>query len=127
MATPIRYGISFGAFAPLLRVMGLWKSNSFLEVDEIEVRSKMGWAFRATFPRSSVQSVQAYVGVPGGIGVHGFRGRWLVNGAASGIVSIELEPIAMARVMGFPVKLRRLSVSLDDPERFMGELGVQRS
>lgn len=36
----------------------------------------------------------------GGIGVHGWRGRWLVNGAVSGIATLEIDPPARASVLG---------------------------
>jgi hypothetical protein len=47
--------------------------------------------------------------------VHGWAGRWLVNGAGDGILTIDLEPSQRAYVMGFPVKLRQLQVSVDVP------------
>ena len=121
----MRYQISFGAFGPLMRLIGLWKSNSYVEVDRDRLSARMGWAFRTTLPLSSIRSVHPFVGIPGGIGVHGFRGRYLVNGAATGIVSIEVEPTAPATMLGVPVKLSRLSVSLEDPGRFLREVGDQ--
>jgi hypothetical protein len=127
MAPPIRYPISFGAFKALLTVMGLWQSNSHVDVDPQLIKAKMGWAFRSSIPRAAITSVHAYEGIPGGIGVHGIAGRWLVNGAASGIVTLDIEPSARAFVMGFPVKLKRLSVSLEEPERFIAEISAQIS
>lgn len=127
MATSIRYPISFGAFKALLTLMGLWQSNSYIDVDAELLSVKMGWAFRASIPRSSITSVSKYQGIPGGIGVHGISGRWLVNGAASGIVTLDIEPTGKASVMGFPVKLKRLSVSLEEPERFIAAISAQIS
>jgi len=43
-------------------------------------------------------------------------GRWLVNGSGSDIVAMDLNPIGRGYVMGFPVKLRQLLVSVEDPE-----------
>jgi hypothetical protein len=37
-------------------------------------------------------------------------------------VSIDIEPVGRAYVMGIPVKLRRLSVSLEEPQRLIAEL-----
>lgn len=48
-------------------------------------------------------------------GVHGWAGRWLVNGAGDGILAIDLEPRQRAYVMGFPIRLRQLLVSVEDP------------
>jgi hypothetical protein len=53
---------------------------------------------------------------PLSIGVHGWRGRWIVNGAASPMVAISIAPAARARMLGLPVSLRELRVSVDDPE-----------
>jgi len=44
--------------------------------------------------------------------VHGFGGRWLVNGSGRGILSIRLNPGQRAYVMGVPVRLRELLVSV---------------
>jgi hypothetical protein len=46
--------------------------------------------------------------------VHGFRGRWLVNGSGRGILSIQLTPAQRAYVMGVPIRLRELLVSVTD-------------
>ena len=48
--------------------------------------------------------------------MHGFAGRWLVNGSGNGILAIDLQPPQRAHVLGVPVKLRQLLVSVDDPE-----------
>ena len=47
--------------------------------------------------------------------MHGFAGRWLVNGSGEDILTIDLEPVQRAYVMGFPVRLRQLMVSVADP------------
>ncbi len=58
-------------------------------------------------------------------GAHGWRGRWLVNGAGDGLVVIDISPPARARVTGVPVRLRELTVSVEDPDALAAEL--QRS
>ena len=83
----------------------------------------MGWSFRADIPRSSVRSARERGGLVGGIGVHGWRGRWLVNGAATGIVRIEIEPRARAHVLGVPIGLRTLDVSVTEPKALVAALG----
>jgi hypothetical protein len=91
---------------------------SFVEIDGEDVVVRMAWAFGARFARSAVDSA-----VPVGPrdrrsssrGVHGWAGRWLVNGSGDGILTIDLVPEQEARVLGFPVRLRQLQVSVDDP------------
>jgi hypothetical protein len=45
-----------------------------------------------------------------------------VNGSGSGIVSIALEPRQRGYVLGFPVKLRELLVSVEDPSGLLDAL-----
>ncbi len=55
-------------------------------------------------------------------GVHGFAGRWLVNGSGRGILTIDLEPVQRGYVMGFPVRIRQLMVSVQDPSKLAAAL-----
>lgn len=75
----------------------------------------MGWAFRARFPKRAVASVEETQEKPLSRGVHGFAGRWLVNGSGQGILTINLVPPQRGYVMGFPVRLRQLMVSVEEP------------
>lgn len=84
----------------------------------------MGWAFRARFLRSMVISATRYEGRPLSRGVHGLAGRWLVNGAGDRLLQVDLRPAGEARVLGFPVSLRTLLVSVDDPEALASSLGL---
>ena len=82
----------------------------------------MGWAFRSRFSRSAVASTAALGRKPLSRGVHGFAGRWLVNGSGEDILTIDLEPVQRAYVMGFPVRLRQLLVSVADPSALASAL-----
>jgi hypothetical protein len=93
-------------------------------VDAGTVEVRMGLAFRASLPRGTVVEAAPYDGRVWGWGVHGWRGRWLVNGSSHGLVTLTLEPPAPARVLGIPVHLRQLIVSLEDPEGFLAEVGT---
>src|SRR5207248_1812540 len=103
-------------YALLSSALFIPPSKSYVEVGADEVVVRMAWAFSATFPRSAVTSTEALDTSPMSRGVHGFAGRWLVNGSGDGIVVIHLEAAPRARVMGVPVRLRELMVSVDDPE-----------
>ncbi len=91
------------------------------------VRVRMAWAFRASFPTAAVASVKQAAMNPISRGVHGFGGRWLVNGSGDGIVTIDLAPTQRAYVMGFPVRLRQLPVSVEDPATVIAALGQSKS
>jgi hypothetical protein len=117
MATPSRFPIQFDPwFAVLSSSMLLFPSSAYVDVAGDRISVRMGWAFRSTFDRARIAAVSKY---PRSIaltrGVHGWRGKWLVNGAGDGVVEIELEPEQRAYVLGLPVGLRRLLVSVADP------------
>ena len=46
--------------------------------------------------------------------MHGFGGRWLVNGSGRGVLTLNLNPAQRAYVLGLPASLRELSVSVAD-------------
>ena len=48
----------------------------------------------------------------------------LGHGAPDGIVTIDLSEPVRANVSGFPIRLKELSVSLEDPEGFLAALGA---
>ncbi len=117
MAATTRFSIKFDApYAGLSRALFISPSDSYVEIAGHEVSVRMSWAFRARFDRSRVRGASPLdMRIPLTRGVHGWAGRWLVNGAGDGIVAIDLEPRQRAYVMGFPVSLRQLQVSVDDP------------
>jgi hypothetical protein len=109
---PIRFEPWYRVFSSALL---LRPTDSNVDVSDDEVSVRMGWAFSARFPRSSISDARPLDGSPLSRGVHGFAGRWLVNGSGDRILTVELNPPQRARVLGFPVRLRQLMVSVDDP------------
>ena len=112
MRFPIRFDQSF---RDLAKMLFLSPDQSHVDVADDLVHVRLAWAFRATFPRSSVASTSPHLKRPLSRGVHGFAGRWLVNGAGDGIVDLCFEPTQRAYVVGWPVSLRHLLLSVDDP------------
>jgi hypothetical protein len=128
MAPPIRFPIRFDAgYAVLSTALLIFPSDSYVAIEGSVVSARMGWAFRTRFDASCVARAS---GLGKRVlltrGVHGFAGRWLVNGSGDGIVKIELEPRQRAYVMGFPVQLRELQVSVDDPAALTAALAGAR-
>ena len=99
----------------------MWPSRSVVEVDDNAVHVAMGWAFKATLPRPSIDSATVAAAPPwiAGIGVHGWRGTWVVNGALHRMVEIRLREPVPARAIGFPAKVRRVFVSVDAPDELV--------
>jgi hypothetical protein len=118
-----RFPIRFErAYAALSSAVLLRPADAYMELDEREVRVRMGWAFRARFPRAAAATATPWTGRTLSRGVHGLRGRWLVNGAGSGIVEVTLRPAQRAWVMAFPVRLATLLVSVEDPAALVAAL-----
>lgn len=112
----------YGVFRPLLSILGAGPRWSRVEVDADRLRARMGWMFQADVPLSSIMGARRFKGLVGGIGVHGWRGTWLVNGGVRGVVNIDIDPPARARVLGVPVRLKTLQVGVQSPEELIAAL-----
>jgi hypothetical protein len=97
-------------------LLGLGPRFSDVMVDDTDLRVRMGWAFHADVPRSDIRRVAATERPFFAWGVHGWRGRWLVNGSSDGMVRVEIDPPARARTLGIPIRLRIVYISLADPD-----------
>jgi hypothetical protein len=127
MADPRRFPIRFSSVNGILfRGLLISPANASVELADDTIHVGMGWAFSARIPRRLV--AKAGLGRPPALrltaGAHGWGGRWLVNGSADGIVTMDLSERARAFVSGFPIRLKELSVSLEDPEGFLSALGA---
>jgi hypothetical protein len=112
-----RFPIRFDPWYLILSsVLFLPPSHSYVEVKGEEVRVRMGWAFRSRFPKKAVATAAKTHEKPLSRGVHGLAGRWLVNGSGQGILTINLVPAQRGYVVGFPVRLRQLMVSVAEPD-----------
>lgn len=95
-------------------------ARSGIKVTPDQLRVRMGWAFDATIPirdiRHTERSVPPFIL---GWGVHGWAGRWLVNGSRQGVVRIDIDPATQGKVIGISVRLATLLVSVVQPEKFL--------
>lgn len=99
-----RYPIRFENWYRILSsALLLPPSTSYVEVVDDTVTVRMGWAFRARFERSAVVQAERFATEPLSRGVHGFGGRWLVNGAGDG----TLAPAQRAEARAWAAGLRR--------------------
>lgn len=101
---------------------------SGVEVAAEQIRVRMG-SFKLDIPRHSVRTVQrSQARVGGTAGVHGRRGRWLVNGSAEGLVELAIDPPcyvspSIDTLFGLgPSRVNQLIVSLDDPDGFIADV-----
>ena len=94
-----------------------------VEVGSTVLRVRMA-DFHLDIPRSSVRSAARSARlVRGTIGVHGGRGRWLVNGSYNGLVELAIDPPCYTSRQPTTLFLRRkvtsLTISLVDPDAFI--------
>ena len=94
-----------------------------VEVASTVLRVRMA-DFHLDIPRSSVRSAaRSARSVRGTIGVHGGRGRWLVNGSYHGLVELTIEPLCYTprqlSTLLLRSKVSSLTISLVDPEGFI--------
>jgi hypothetical protein len=101
-----------------------------VEIDSTVLRVRMP-GFHLDIPRGSVRSASRSEDHPrGAIGVHGRRGRWLVNGSHNGLVELDIEPPChlprQPSTLFRKVKVSSLTISLVDPDGFIDALGRGR-
>jgi len=111
------------AYAPgmrqLLGVLGCGPRVSGVAVSQEDVRVWMGWAFRVTIPRHAIAAVEPEERAVLSVGVHGWRGTWVVNGTRRDLTRIQLGVGVHARVLGREVPLTTLFVSVEDRAEFI--------
>lgn len=110
---------------PVLAVTGMGPTRIRIELDDDELRVRMGPLFRAAALRTAIIEATAYDGRVGGWGVHGWRGRWLVNTTSTGLVTLSLDPPARARLLGIGLRPHVLRLSLADRDAFLAALAVR--
>jgi hypothetical protein len=94
-----------------------------VEVDSAVLRVRMA-DFHLDIPRGSVRSAaRSEQQTRGTIGVHGRRGRWLVNGSHDGLVELVIDPPCyLPRQLSTVFRKAEVSsllVSLVDPDGFV--------
>ena len=105
------------------RRLGGGPGRGGVEVGSTVLRVRMA-DFHLDIPRSSVRSAaRSARSVRGTIGVHGGRGRWLVNGSYNGLVELAIEPPCYTSrqpsTLFLRSKVSSLTISLVDPDGFI--------
>lgn len=113
MTTDLRYDRWFLPFSvPLC----LGPDRSAVRVEHGTLQVRFGWGFRTEIPLTSIKDAKPSTEKVYAWGAHGWRGRWLVNGSSKNIVELTIDPPVRAYVMGAPIKLRTLYISVTDPQ-----------
>jgi hypothetical protein len=96
--------------------VGLGPERSEVRVQSGSLHVKMGWAFEADIPLTSITAAEARNERVFAWGVHYSRGRWLVNGSGKGLVELTIAPPVEAKFMVKSVRLRSLWISVTEPD-----------
>jgi hypothetical protein len=111
---------------PVMRVTGAGPSTAQIRIERDVLRVKMGWFwFRATVPLRSIVHARRSANAFFSVGVHtdAMRG-WIVNGSPYGMVHLTIEPPAVGRFAGLPIRVSNLWLSLEEPEAFVAALST---
>ena len=127
MGAPRWFTLRYGSFsrALLLKLVAAGPEHSGIAVHDGDLAIKMGRSFSGRAPRASVAGARPLADTVFSRGVHGWRGDWLVNGAGDGLVEVLLRSADAAHVCGFPVRVRRLRLSVDDPDGLVERCSVE--
>jgi hypothetical protein len=122
----MRFPIRFTGLNRTMSAVGLSPGRSWVEVDDERLCVRMGWAFKLDTPLVNVRDARPDTERVWSWGVHGWRGRWLVNGSSSGLVRIDLTPPVRARTGPVPISVCELRVSVEDPDGLIAALTTRR-
>lgn len=115
--------ISFDrSYLPLARLVALGPKHAELRTDGDRLHVKMGWAFSADIPLSSITNATRITDRFMSKGVHGWRGRWLVNGSSKDLVELKLSPPVPAKISGVKRNVHTLQLSVTDPDGFIRDV-----
>ncbi len=114
----MEFQISFEQWYRWLAVpLGLGPKRALLRIDDNTLHVRMGWAFKADIPLTSITDARRgghrFVD---GVGVHGARGEWLVNGSSNNIVELAIDPPVQAHAPLRQTELRTLRISVSNPD-----------
>ncbi len=114
----MEFQISFAQWYRWLAVpLGLGPNRALLRIDDNTLHVQMGWAFKADIPLTSITDARRVEHrFVGGVGVHGARGTWLVNGSPNNIVELTIDPPVQAHAPLRRTELRTLRLSVSDPD-----------
>lgn len=108
---------------PVIRALfWLLEVRPRVEVTPVALVVSLGWSFHVSVPHGVITDVTAVPWTRLSIGAHGWRGRWLVNSTSGPLVRVTIAPAASGRVLGIPIRVRELTLSIADVDAFLTEL-----
>ena len=107
--------------------LGFLGVHGVVVVDDEELRVHVVPWFQVDVPRPLVADVE--IVTPSwlaGFGVHHWRGAWVIDGRREDAVDLKLSAPVRGRMLGIPVRVRRLQLGVEDLNGLKAELVRQR-
>jgi hypothetical protein len=105
---------------PFMLFIGATPSNSYVEVEGGEIRLRFGRGFKHSIARENVIGAAPFSwSLFNGLGV--IAGGEIVGlvGSTGGVVELQLRDAVSLRFAAWPWVVRRIAISLKDPQRFI--------
>jgi hypothetical protein len=106
--------------------LGLGPKGAAIRTSATHLHVKLGWAFEADIPLTSIVDIRRGERVIDGWGVRGRKGIWFVNGSSNDIVEVAIDPPLQARASHRRVDLHNLRISVSEPDAFIAALRARR-
>lgn len=120
-----RFSIQNSAWwRPLFLLFGVTGDRSYVEVDDTSLRVRFGW-YRLTVPRERITgTARVNWALWRGIGWRSnLRNAIGLIGRSGPVVYLRIAPPVPTRLLGIPIKLTHLYLSVDTPDAFIASLG----
>jgi hypothetical protein len=106
--------------------LGLGPKRAVIRMSATHLHIKLGWAFEADIPLTSVAEIRRGQRVIDGWGARGRQGIWVVNGSSNDIVEVAIDPPVDARAARRRVGLHLLRISVSGPYSLIEALRARR-
>src|SRR3954470_2780015 len=126
--SPMRFPIRVDPWwYPVLALFGVSSSRSYVAVEDATVEVRFGF-YRHRLRRDNVVAARRVrrswlYRLAAGIGWHtDFVNGLVVNGSLGGLLELQLAAPERSRLLGIPIRFRRLWISLEQPDAFLRAL-----
>jgi hypothetical protein len=106
--------------------LGLGPKRAVIQMSATHLRVKLGWAFEADIPLTSVAEIRRGQRVIDGWGARGSRGIWVVNGSQNDIVEVVIDPPVQARAARRRIEVQLLRISVSGPDSLIEALRARK-
>jgi hypothetical protein len=121
MKFPIRISL---IWRPFMLFLGATPSNSYVRIDGSEVQLRFGRVDQTIARENVIGVVPLSWSFINGLGVIAGGQIFGLIGSTGGVVELQLRETVSMRFSGWPWAVRRIAVSLEDPQGFMDTMSA---